>query len=332
MIGCHLHASGSGNLQGFIVLCQLLDSLCKITLGCSLLLFSRGLQGLLFVHVFGVCLDLIGERLFQHVAVVLSGGLGFPQIRQLAFSFLFHVLKDIEDAGAVCFIDRGCRCSWFLVILRFGILLHECGELLVIVGRESGSVDHGFQTLENAVQALGIYLHQSCWVLGHFPLQDCSSPVESVDGIHELMLCGLEGGALLVTHFCSLLQFLLIFGDGLRKLLDLCIAGRDVCLALCNCCVQLFLLGFTGLDLVPQVGCSIITPLDIIVECLSFFFALFGDLGSKRIHQLIYLAEWISVSLDRSWRSCHQKQKGDLADLHCCGLKYKERVIERCFK
>merc|ERR1719491_1192256 len=141
MISGHCHASGAGRCKSLFVFCQALYCLCEIAFGYSLVLFSRGLQRLFLFHIFRICFNLVIQRLFKHIVVVLSSRFRLAQISQLALGFLLHVLENIKNAPAVAFVYCCCRCSQLLIV-RALLRLHKCHQVLLILSCEGCCIDH----------------------------------------------------------------------------------------------------------------------------------------------------------------------------------------------
>merc|ERR1740121_1400680 len=145
------------------ILAQLLCGHIQITLGCRLAL--RALRDPLLgrVHVFLSELDLVLERLPQHLVIVPCINLLFAQICQLSLGLPCLPLLGVDDPAALALVygsSWGTRSLVLVSILSLLRRLQQCRQLGCVAGGDHRCLDHHVQGLGEAASIL--QLHHCC--------------------------------------------------------------------------------------------------------------------------------------------------------------------------
>mmetsp|Transcript_110384 Transcript_110384/g.355969 ORF Transcript_110384/g.355969 Transcript_110384/m.355969 type:complete len:644 (-) Transcript_110384:51-1982(-) len=290
----------------------------QIALGRGLALHGGGLLGLLVVHVLGVLVHLVLQRLREHFVIMLCIDLCLAHVCELALGLLLEVLQDVDDASAVRLVRRGRRRSELHVVVLAGLMaLHEPQELLRVRGRHGRSIQHLAQRVQGVGQVRRYRRLGKGRVLRHLLLQHVDRTVDGVNGVHELVLAGRKVRRLLVADERRVLMFCVRLRDGGREVRDPGVGHGDVAGQVTDLGLQLVLLGLRGLDVLLAILGDVVAPLEERLVGLQLGLALRHDLGLQPPEQVQDLGKRICVQTQTGSDEQQRRKAEDSATLHC---------------
>mmetsp|Transcript_41148 Transcript_41148/g.92944 ORF Transcript_41148/g.92944 Transcript_41148/m.92944 type:complete len:442 (-) Transcript_41148:3-1328(-) len=274
-------------------------------------------------------LQLVCEGLLQHLEVELRLSLRLACVSPLFLRLAQKIIKSLQDAlnpivlGLLLHQRRGrvlvrrSRCS----LLGLQELLNLRGICAAHRGTIQQDGDGGHQVAGRGTIDLG-------QPSGHLLLDFLQGPLQRVNSVHQLLIPGLEFLVLRVPHGGSLLEILLVAGDGTGELLDVGFRGGDTGLQLRNPGLKILLSVCGVLQLVLLLLGVVLAPLNELVILSSFSVTLCDNLGgqtSKQLDHLLHRAALVGRSQSTS-REARQ------SDAHVHPATEVCTTVRRCLK
>mmetsp|Transcript_63315 Transcript_63315/g.166041 ORF Transcript_63315/g.166041 Transcript_63315/m.166041 type:complete len:445 (+) Transcript_63315:522-1856(+) len=197
---------------------QILGGRLEVALGRSLGLAVRSDAFLGIIHVLVGHLDLVLQRLLEHLEVVGTGGLLVPQIVQLRLGLLQQALQGLDDVATVALVNGSRRRAQGHFVLHLvgrrlvrGSALHEGREPLRIRRADRRSLHQHAERLRQVLRVL--HLQHGRAALVHLALEYGHGSLQDGDRLGELGLLLGEVGRLLHADLRGGLEIGLVGGD-----------------------------------------------------------------------------------------------------------------------